>query len=81
MATGREIMKAWVVEALEAHGGKARILDICKYVWKAHENDIKQTDNLLFEWQYEIRWAGSLLRKEGVIRPADSSSRGTWELA
>lgn len=81
MSKGREIMKKWVLEALQALGGQARIIDICKKVWEAHEQDIKESDDLLFEWQYEIRWAGSLLRKEGLIRSASLSPRGIWELA
>jgi len=74
-------MKKWVLEALQALGGQARILDISKKVWESHEQDIRESDDLLFEWQYEIRWAGSLLRDEGLIRPASLSPRGIWELA
>jgi len=81
MASGREIMKDWVEEALGQLGGSAKILDICKRVWELHEADIQAAGDLLYEWQYEIRWAGDLLRREGVIRPADASPRGVWELS
>lgn len=55
MSSSREIMTKWVLEALHELGGSATILDICKKVWESHENDIRQSGNLLYEWQYEIR--------------------------
>jgi hypothetical protein len=81
MARGREIMTDWVEEALRKLGGAASILDICKEVWTLHEADIRNAGDLLYEWQYEIRWAGDLLRRNGVIRPAEVSPRGVWELS
>lgn len=81
MSRGREIMTDWVEQALRELGGSATILQICKHVWQSHEHDIRNEGDLIFEWQYEIRWAGDLLRRDGVIRPADGSKRGIWELA
>jgi hypothetical protein len=78
---GREVMKAWVREALRGLGGSATILDICKRVWERHSTEIREADDLFYNWQYEIRWAGDLLRRDRVIRPAKSSPRGIWELA
>lgn len=78
---GRELLKAWVIEALQDLGGRADILSLCKKVWDHHGQEIRDTDDLFYLWQYEIRWAGNLLRKDGIIRPANSSPRGTWELA
>jgi hypothetical protein len=69
------------LEALRLLGGRAAILDICKKVWELHADDIRQLGDLLYEWQYEIRWAGDILRREGMLRPADISPRGIWELA
>ncbi len=80
MSGGREIMADWVLEGLRLLGGRAHILPICKKVWELHENDIRQSGNLLYEWQYEIRWAGNILHREGRLRPADASPRGIWEL-
>lgn len=81
MPRGREIMTEWVAEAIRAHGGSATILDIARHVWDNREADIREVPNLLYEWQYELRWAGNLVRRDGVIRPADTSPRGVWELA
>ena len=81
MASGREIMTDWVVEALRQLGGRGTILDIARRVWKKHEKDIRAADDLLYSWQYELRWAGALIRSEGVLLPAAAAPRGVWVLA
>lgn len=81
MANGRKLMTDWVEEALREMGGSATILDICKHVWRHHEQDIREEGDLLYKWQYEIRWSGDLLRRDGVLRPAEASERGAWELS
>lgn len=74
------MMTDWVVESLRSLGGKASILDISREVWKTHEKDIREGGDLLYEWQYELRWAGDLLRRKGVLRPSSEVARGVWEL-
>ena len=81
MPSGRVIMMDWVVEALRALERRAPLLNIARHVWNNHEQDIRAAGDLLYEWQYELRWAGDLLRRDGVIRPADDSPRGIWELS
>ena len=39
-----------------------------------------QSDDLFYTWQYDFRWAATELRKEGIIRSADLSPKGIWEL-
>ena len=81
MNIDRESMSLWVVEALRILGGKGEIVEICKVVWKKHGDEIRESGDLFYTWQYEIRWAGDILRKRGEIKPADLSPRGVWELA
>jgi hypothetical protein len=58
MSRGRVIMTDWVVEALQALGGSGAILDIARHIWNNHEADIRTSGDFLYEWQYELRWAG-----------------------
>lgn len=81
MSTGRNVMTSWVVQALKELGGEAGILDICKKVWASHEEEIRNAGDLFYEWQYEIRWAGNILRREGVLRSKQESPRHTWMLS
>lgn len=80
MTVDRASMKAWVEEALRDLGGKGTILDICKKVWEKHGDEIRDSGDMFYKWQYEIRWSGDMLRKQGVLRPADQSAHGMWEL-
>lgn len=81
MAKARKRITGWVVEALNDLGGRARFLDISKHVWEHHEADIRAIDDLLYEWQYELRWSAYFLRRAGTLRPAEDSPKGIWELA
>lgn len=80
MATKGDLSK-WLIDALKANGGRASIVKVCTSVWATHENELRQSGDLFFTWQYDIRWAATELRKEGGIRPAASSPKGIWELS
>jgi hypothetical protein len=81
MAKARKNMTDWVLEALKDLGGSASFLDISKHVWEHREADIRAVKDLLYEWQYELRWAAYFLRRDGALRPAAESPKGVWELA
>ena len=78
MANGN--LRGWLLSALEALGGSAEIIPICRWVWEHHESDLRAAGDLLYEWQYEIRWEAYNLRREGLLRPTQASPRGVWEL-
>ena len=61
-------------------GGAARLVDICRHVWAHHEQELRQSGDLFFTWQYDIRWAATGLRHGGVMKPAADSQHGVWEL-
>jgi hypothetical protein len=77
----RENLKDLVIEALRVHSGKARVLDICKYIWDHHEAELRNSGNLLYTWQYDIRWAAQRLRDEGILKPVYGKKTMPWELA
>jgi len=81
MAKARKYMTEWVREALSQLGGKASMLEVARRVWEAHEADIRADGNLLYEWQYELRWAASFLRRDGALRPANQTPKGMLELS
>ena len=72
---GREDLQRWVLEAVDAHGGEALVIDIHKYVWRHHEKELRDSGDLFFTWQYEIRWAGQILRDEGLLT---NPRRSVW---
>ena len=78
MATKGDLVD-WVRDALKSAGGTATILYVAKYIWKHHENELKQTD-LFYTWHYDMRWAATELRKKGVMVSAEEDRRGKWTL-
>jgi hypothetical protein len=69
-----------VVEALNANNGNAKIVDISKYIWDNYEEDLRESGELFYTWRYDMRWAATNLRKQGVLRDARKSPEGIWEL-
>lgn len=80
MATKRDL-RIWILEALRAYQGGASLVEICRFIWENHENELRVSGDLFYTWQYDIRWQATYLRKEGLLRAADDSSKGIWELA
>ena len=80
MATKYDL-ETWLTEALKALGGSGRIAGICKHVWEAHEAELRDSGELFYTWQYDVRWAAQRLRNAGVLKPAKGRRGRPWELA
>jgi hypothetical protein len=70
----------WIVEALTAAGGSASLVNVCRHVWQHHEQELLSSGDFFFTWQYDIRWAATELRHAGILKAADLSPSGVWEL-
>jgi len=79
MAT-KEDLSGWLIEALRANNGSASIVEVCKYVWNNYENELRGSGDLFFTWQYDIRWVATRLQNKGILRAAEASPSGIWEL-
>lgn len=79
MAKKRDLLD-WVVMALREAGGHGTIAKVCKHIWDHHESDLRASGDLFYTWQYEMRWAATRLRRDGVLVSAKVSPRGVWQL-
>ena len=79
MAT-RQDLPDWVVAALRDKGGKAKIVDVAKHIWRHHEDELRSSDDLFYKWQYDMRWAATKLRDGGILMPSNTVPRGVWAL-
>ena len=77
----RQTMTNWVLGALKSLGGHGTIMQICKKVWEMHREEITGDAEMVYKWQYEIRWSGNMLRRERRLKQASESPRGIWELS
>lgn len=81
MLVTRESMKQWIIVCLQERGGKAWPREVSKYVWDSYEVELRNSGDMLYMWQYEIRWAAQKLRDEGVLKPVNGRRDLPWELA
>lgn len=80
-AENRQRLKEWVLEALQAQGGKATLVDVAKHIWDNHEAELRTSGRLFYTWQYDMRWAATALRGEGQMRPNERGAGTIWQLA
>ena len=71
-------LKNWVRDALRLNGGEASVLTVAKYIWTNHESALRTSGDLFYTWQYDMRWACTELRKEGIVE--EPVQRGVWKL-
>ncbi|MBN3489925.1 hypothetical protein JV173_00210 [Acholeplasma equirhinis] len=74
-------LQSLLIEAIIFHGGKATIVEICKYIWNKYKNQLENSGDLLYTWQYDIRWAATQLRHKGILKSTSESSKGIWFLS
>ena len=76
----KEDLGLWLLECLKANRGKATIVDVCKWLWENHHEDLVASSDLFYTWQYDVRWAATRLRQAGMIEAVEFSHKGVWEL-
>lgn len=76
----RQDLQEWVVDALVALGGGGTLVDISRWLWDEHECELRDSGDLFYTWQYDMRWAATRLRQKSKVRAAADSPRGIWQL-
>lgn len=79
MATKHDVTD-WVVAALKMHSGRATLVEVAREIWKRRESDLRSSGDLFYTWQYDMRWSANVLRRKGIMKAADLSPSGVWEL-
>ena len=76
----KEMLPDLLYSVLRDMGGHGSIIGICKQFWCKYENELKNSGDLFYTWQYDIRWAATALRKTGRMKDANLSPNGVWEI-
>lgn len=74
------MFRAFVVEALRTLGNTGTVLEVTKRVWEAHERDLRESGDLFYTWQYDVRWAAQYLRNNGYMQAVNGNRRAPWQL-
>lgn len=80
-SSSRASLEGWIIEALEQSGGAATLVDVTRRIWDQHQSDLEEAGDLFFTWQYDLRWAAHRLRRRRLLKAAEDSPLGRWELA
>lgn len=79
MANRKDLME-WVLKALRSLEGRGWPKDVSKYIWEHYEERLKESGDLLYTWQYDVRWAAQKLRDTGKLKPVHGRRNLPWEL-
>ena len=63
----RDMLTVWIIDALRANRGSAQYADIGKHIWKTHEEELRNSGDMFYVWQYDLRWVCEKLKKNGVV--------------
>ncbi|MDR3045264.1 MAG: hypothetical protein LBU75_13530 [Desulfovibrio sp.] len=74
-------LQTWLLDALDRNDGKGTIPQLCKLVWEMHRDELEQSGELFYTWQYDIRWAAQELRNQGILKDTKLLPKGVWALA
>ena len=66
MATKSDL-EQWVLEAVQACGGEASIVQVAERIWANHARQLEESGPLFFTWQYDMRWAAQNLRRANKL--------------
>ncbi len=79
MATKNDL-RDWVYTAVAESGGKATIVEVAKYIWERHGDELHASGPLFYTWQYDMRWAAQDLRRLGKFASIPASEKRYWEV-
>ncbi len=71
-------LKLAVLAALNHLGGKGNVTEVARYIWDNYETVLRNSGDLFYTWQYDMRWAGPALPDEGKILKKGDNRR--WSL-
>lgn len=76
----RKDLCPWIVEALTALNGSAKIQQVKEHIWAHHGNELRDSGNLHFTWHDDVFWAATQLRAKGILKKASATSKSVWAL-
>lgn len=79
MATKHDLQN-WVLKALDDLGGSGSVTEVCRAVWNRREQELRESGDLFYTWQYDIRWAAQRLRNDRLLTPVSRGDR-SWRIA
>jgi hypothetical protein len=76
----RDELPSLVQESLKRLGGAAPLVEVAKDIWKHHEAHLRESGDLFYTWQYDMRWAAQRLRDAHKLTYAKKTGKQIWQL-
>lgn len=80
MATKLDLAQ-WLLEALHAADGSAHYVRVAEAIWTNHKDELGDSGDLFYTWQYDLRWAAQALRDAGKLEAVEGRGDGIWRLS
>lgn len=64
------------MQALREQGREMSVVDVARHVWECHEAELRDSGDMFFTWQYDLRWAAQNLRDDGVLASKEGRRSG-----
>ena len=71
----KEEMKTILTEVLQRLGKPSYINDVSRYAIENYKDRLRP-----YEWQYDLRWAASHLKKDGILTITPVGTYSLWSL-
>ncbi|MBR1304197.1 MULTISPECIES: hypothetical protein [unclassified Bradyrhizobium] len=72
----RQDLKSIILDAIGKPGDSLSIPKIARYIWENYEPQLKGSGEFFYTWQYDMRWAGDSLVRDGKLDK--TAHRGMW---
>ena len=79
MKVTRDTLKEYILEALELKGPQTPN-QVSKWVWNNHSSDLRKSGDLLYSWQYDLRWAIQRLKGDDLAAIDSSHKPSIWSI-
>lgn len=69
-----------VLDCLRHLGGSGTVVEVSREVWRRYEAELRDSGDLFYTWQYDLRWAAQTLRDKGGLLPTGRGKGSRWAL-
>ena len=76
----RTMLKDWIVDAVRENRGSATYVEMNRYIWSNHENELRDSGDMFFTWQFDVRWAYKELVLSGILTRKRQGRYSVWSL-
>lgn len=75
-----DMLKLWILEAVECQSDLPGYVEIAKYIWLNYEEQLRVSGNKFYTWQADLRWLCTRLVKEDKLVRLKDGNRSVYSV-